>query len=469
MLSPPLRWAAVFNLHLNWGSAVERGSSDTLRIRDLNWEAVKAVQDKKVPRNHFVDKDITAWGVWWKCFHGKSLVAEDVKRIWELLGKPNPRLLGINPQQVIALAYRSARYELEPVTENSFIPAWNLCRLFGKNTNAMETFIAFARNVHDAGQLQLPSGKISPIWGGWIAAKPTLAAKTRLINLAEEWLGGVPATLQQATDSLNAVSPPPGTDMLDSMDEHTRRAYVQLVPMAKTWEAVPAPILDPAGPYTLSQLAVGDIRAAMAGLLTDCCQHLHGAASSCAALSYTHPQVAVWAVFKGDVVVAQSLVWKSADQKTLVMDSVEALGGYRNNTTVAHMFIAAAETVVGKLGIKRVLLSKTSYGMTSAVGNVLSDYSDLKSVDTPDPAVKLGYSDAGSKCYVVCQAEEGSVCEKKTEGLPPVAIQAHDTDQVCVDELMEDSDVCCEYCDAEVHPLCCVCPSCGADISEFVD
>jgi uncharacterized OB-fold protein len=38
-----------------------------------------------------------------------------------------------------------------------------------------------------------------------------------------------------------------------------------------------------------------------------------------------------------------------------------------------------------------------------------------------------------------------------------------------VNELMEGSDVFCEYCNAEVHPDCEICPSCGANISEWVE
>jgi uncharacterized OB-fold protein len=36
-------------------------------------------------------------------------------------------------------------------------------------------------------------------------------------------------------------------------------------------------------------------------------------------------------------------------------------------------------------------------------------------------------------------------------------------------ELMEGSGVFCEFCEAEVHPDCEICPSCGQDIAEWVD
>lgn len=465
MLSPALRWAAVSGLDTEW-PGVEPGSAETvrLRVRDLNWTAVKAVQDGKVHKNHYVHKDITSWGVWWKIFSNKGLEVDGLKTVWEMVGRANVRHMGISPKQVLELAERCAGELGERMSPNAFIPAWNLCRLFGKNSNALETHIARAGNVHDAGQLRLPAEKISPVWGGWIVAKPTLAAKTHLITLAEEWLGGPPATLQEAVDALNAVAPPPGTDMLDSMPEHTRKAYLSLMPKAKTWEAIPAPHMWPIGEYSIQQLAVGDIRAPMAGLLTDCCQHLHGAAASCAALSYTSAHVAVWAVFKGSMMVAQSLVWKSKDQDSLVLDSVEALGGYKSNTTAAALFISAAQSVVGRLGVKKVLLSTTRYGMTHTVLDLVDE---TKIKKTPEPAVSLGYSDATPECVVIASIGKGTL-PKAHKNLPTVDVDVSD-EATCIDEYAEDSGVFCEHCGAEVHPLCCTCPECGADITEWVD
>jgi uncharacterized OB-fold protein len=38
-----------------------------------------------------------------------------------------------------------------------------------------------------------------------------------------------------------------------------------------------------------------------------------------------------------------------------------------------------------------------------------------------------------------------------------------------INELLEGSGVFCEYCNAEVHPDCEICPSCGHNISEWID
>lgn len=151
--------------------------------------------------------------------------------------------------------------------------------------------------------------------------------------------------------------------------------------------------------------------------------------------------------------VAQSFVWRSTED-SIVLDSVEALSA---DLPVAELFEAAAQAVVGRMGIASVLVGGSHYGVTKRIARKGAQ------IKTPEPMFKLGYSDARCGCRVVAVANQDPT--RELTPLPAsdaVAAQG-------VNELMEGSDVFCEHCDAEVHPAAEICPACGQDISEWVE
>jgi hypothetical protein len=129
---------------------------------------------------------------------------------------------------------------------------------------------------------------------------------------------------------------------------------------AKTHEEIPAPGGSAGlavGKFVVRQLAHDDITAAAIGVLTNCCQHLRGAASRAAAQTYTDATSAVWVVEEKGKIVAQAWVWRTT-ANGIHLDSVEGLGG-RSRFTEA--FKAAAEAAVGRLGVEVVTAGGTQW------------------------------------------------------------------------------------------------------------
>jgi hypothetical protein len=470
-LSPALRWAAIHGL-----------DGETLvRIRHLNWQAVKQVQDKEVGRQFFVAARVKSRTTWWKQM--KPFCAGiNPTHVWKGAGMPDLMSLKLAMGTFKLLMEEQLSLTVDHKTVfsvvNDVLPALTLARLFGKDTKNMwayiQTFIyvgdttVVSKHIHDAGQCQLTDKYFSPVWGKLLLAKPTLVQKTRWFGVAEEHLGHAPKTLEEAVAALDVVYTP-SDSLLDSLAENSRSKYLALIGHEKKCEMIPAPggvngVV--AGNYVLKQLEVGDIRAPMAGLLTDCCQHLEGAASACAHMSYVSPYSAVWAVFKGDNMVAQSWVWRSSDYTTLVMDSVEALHGHRDNRTVADLFVSAARCVVGTLGVERVAVSKTEYGMTRSVRSAAVFVCDMA---LPKMADSVQYSDATPYLNILAGAVN-------TYADVPAVVAVDDTVpyDIGIDVNAEpeyDTGIVCHYpdCEVDVNPAATVCWACGRDITEWVE
>jgi hypothetical protein len=176
------------------------------------------------------------------------------------------------------------------------------------------------------------------------------------------------------------------------------------------------------------------------------------------------PEAAIYALIKGAKMVAQAFVWRSVDGTDVVFDSIEALRN-ADVSVVVEAFAAAAQQIVGRFGIRRVLIpTSCGYGFTSEVK--MAKAIDLDEVKTPKTAFPLSYSDAGSHCVVLAVAsKKDGIRLKKPMPSPEAAVQSDEA----VNVLQEDSGVFCEHCDAEVHPAAEICPVCGEDISEWVE
>ena len=121
------------------------------------------------------------------------------------------------------------------------------------------------------------------------------------------------------------------------------------------------------GDWVLESLAPGDPIGPMLGLATNCCQHLDGAAKSCAKAIWKHRRAGAWVVrYKGKI-VAQSYIWVSAD--VLVVDSIEALSGAYVEG-IAAMYKKAAKDLT-KEGWE-VYVGHTGYGITREVVRLLN-------------------------------------------------------------------------------------------------
>jgi hypothetical protein len=233
---------------------------------------------------------------------------------------------------------------------------------------------------------------------------------------------------------------------------------------SKNHETIPAPggVLGlKVGKFVVRQLAHDDMTAPAVGIITNCCQHLRGAARHAAEQTYTDATSAVWVVEEAGKIVAQAWVWRTTTDG-IHLDSVEALG---SRTRFSEAFKAAAEAAVGRLGVSVV----TAGG----------DQWDGKRV-TVTPVTPLGYvGDFDGKGTVLA----GNVAKRSmsshrtgmdgyrrvplpTQGepvvVPPTPAPTHN------EKPDQDYETLCEHCWADVHPDATECWNCRIDISEWV-
>lgn len=439
------RWAAIHG--------VDPPSEGPLRIRHLNWEAVKVAQrgPRAAAAAGLLPAGVALASAWFR-FAPTPWIARRALR--ERL--PDPEAQGVSRSAFAAWMRQAA---LEGTDEaNALRPALALARLFGRDIEAARRFVG-ARSVHDAGQLNLPEERFSSRWGGWLVGHPAGWTWVHLLAVVERELGRLPgstAELRAVADRV-ALRAPSGWLLGLGVPPDLVGDYLKLFASpGKSYEMVPHVEVED-GEYTLRRLAADDPTGVVAGLLTDCCQHLHGAAAACARAVWTRPDAAVWVVRKAARVVAQAFVWVSTEGD-LVLDSVEALGG-QDAGKLASLFERAARRALGVLGVRRVLIGDTHYGCSPRVAP------GGPRVATPTPALgDFGYSDARGGCRVVAEGQDMDV-------LPmPTGVDAGGSCRSpAINALLEDSGVFCEWCEAEVHPLAETCPCCGRDISEWVE
>ena len=90
-------------------------------------------------------------------------------------------------------------------------------------------------------------------------------------------------------------------------------------------------------------------------------------------------------------VKAESWAWRGKDGE-LCFDSIEAKSGI-NVVRVANLYVEASKKLLGKLGITRITVGLTSYGITGDIRNILGV--DYKATDKPAKMIKkVKYTDA---------------------------------------------------------------------------
>lgn len=440
--------------HLRWTAMHGHEDGSVLRPSNMNWTMVRNVRDGKVKIKEVMPE---------KAFTSRSRYRSGWVKFPVFYKNTGT---DICPALNWGISVRMMEDTLaalkidQPSTEELAIPIMNLIRLFGKNSVALKQWITRFHTdemdnetaVHDAGQIVLPSTKISPRWGELMVSHPSLKNYSMLFSDIEKAI----STKELKWEAVKSVIDKLDLSKQSMLEKHVpnprmAQEYIDLMSLEKGYCEVPLPKPVTVGQYQLQGLDSSDIRAPLAGLLTNCCQHLHGAAASCARATITSPKVAVWAIFKGEKMVAQSLVWRSGDW--LVLDSIESLGDLPKE--VVDMYVTACQSVLGVLGIEGVAVGNTSYGITRKIKTLDTSFS-------PEKISDMTYYDCGWNCPVV------AVGHKMTTEVEAV-YETLTSDVQAVNELLEGSDVYCEYCDAEVHPAAEICPSCAQDISVWVD
>ena len=425
-----------------------------LTHRDLNWETLAKMN--RTQMLEMVPLSIRA------------------RVVWRDLGINMPREITIMPK---GLAIKTFRSIMTWVVETCKVqaPAYGvehyeavirLTMLFGRDSEGCIRYLQSYMKVysldlygirllavHDASQ-KLPSRKIHPGWKTFVVtnfASQHFGSVMDNLDLVEEICGGVPKSVGEARVKFLQAGVAWDFDL-----NFAEKSFVR-VNESKNFEMCPHVEISE-GEYTLRKLDSTDTRQLTAGRLTDCCQHLNGAGAVCAQLAWTSGICAIYAAFKGERMVAQTFAWRATDG-SLVFDSIEALRDV-NRTAVLPLFSQCADAVLGRLGVTRVLVGVTNYGITNEFYDL---YAESKTVRTPDCMTHLGYSDAKAGCKVVCEAKQGA------EPVVNFEYPEGADHQAAVNQFMEGSGVFCEYCDAEVHPACEICPDCGNNISKWVD
>jgi len=394
-IAPWARWAAV-----SGGVLEARATLGVIGLMDLNWAEVDRLQ--KGPRWQRVQHAPAR--LQWQFLHGVDR-PDGIAKEMAVIGAPLATY-----QALCALA------GVEPFAGPDHKaglrqPAMNLARLFGR-LGEVQRYAALkgvgldTLGIHDLGQFALPFGRFDAQgWRRLVFKYPTetLARSAQWAEIERE-LGRAPATLvelrtvaakllysgiETVTDlEVATVAAKAG------LDQFRFEAYRSLMRgTLKEWEAVPAilvygPDLGLEGEWRLRQLPAWDPLGPMLGVVTNCCQHLHGAAASCARAGVQSPYTAFWVVEYRGQVVAQAWVWRSKGDQ-LVLDSVEGLDtAYVEG--VAKLLRAAALQAIGRLGITGVRLGHTSYGLTKAVSKVLGC---TPCADEAEMAAPTGYAD----------------------------------------------------------------------------
>ena len=295
------------------------------------------------------------------------------------------------------------------ISPSEYIPLSNLLHVFG-NADVITQFCnTHELTLHDAGQFVVNFDyKIKPSWIHIFMESRGLLKFISRVPEIEQYLGGVPKTVTECKEAISGIIG--GSEMYEmyelGMDDFRIKhysLYVQNTP-TKTYECIPAPgglngIV--AGDYVIRQLAFDDTRQLFAGEYTGCCQHLFGAASSCAKASYEQPTAAVWGVFKHGRMIAQSFVWRSGD--ILVLDSIEYVKC--NHETVALLYVLAARSVINHLGIEAVTFG-WEYNTVEELIVERSKPGMCHEINTPDPEFKLDYTDTKDTVVVIASTKE---------------------------------------------------------------
>jgi len=398
-ISPWARWAALSG----------RPNTGWIQMKDLNWAEVDRLQ--KGPKwkryTHMPER-----GKWW-----------NLQGVDQPVGFPDGFLgkvpMGLYKRVMNDLGlFPFGGYDREGMRG----PVVKLCTLFGGmdaiNKHIDSLYIRTGEGIcwpsstlfHDAGQFFLDLRINIPGWRRLVQLHPEAIMYSGQWLAVEQSLGRVPKSLSELrTEALKVkytdvenreVAELAAQYRLGQEDFLDYQKFLKDLP-TKWLETIPmVQVIGEAvgleGDWRLRRLLADDPLGPMLGVATNCCQHLHGAASSCAKDGMKSASSSFWVVeYKGSV-VAQSWVWRADD--VMVLDSIEALNSAYVEG-IAHLYKEAARRTIGKLGITEVRIGDTAYGITREIMRLLPNepvstvgYHTLKHWDDNRPWTK--YTDA---------------------------------------------------------------------------
>lgn len=307
-------------------------------------------------------------------------------------------------------------------------PAVKLLEVFGSAKEVLAFVDKTDRDLHDAGQFSLPLNfKVKQEWRGIFMQSPKLIRHAGSMADVEKYLKRVPRGPKEFTEVLAKVAKADvALGLLSDFGVSNSEIadYTNYIKRNKPKKLVNIPA--PGGihgikhrGYHLRQLSHDDPTQLYAGVLTHCCQHLHGAADSAAKAIWKYSDHAIWAVYRGDEMIAQSMVWKGkltdGISYGLVLDSIEY--GDEFNHIIARLFKLAARSVLGKLGVVVVYEGeKCKYLKTLKRRNGASGFTQVTANAPKRPNIDF-YSDCGRACRVLV----GETPDECSTGETPIA------------------------------------------------
>ena len=276
------------------------------------------------------------------------------------------------------------------------LPMLNLFRLFGNNIQAYQHIGAVDYwKIHDLGQFNLPKGKIDPVWGNVVLAKPTLKPYLSNIREIEEVLGRPPRDHKEVTAILEGPLKDSigfGQEWGVFLSKAEIADYNRLFECGgKSAEFLPQ-VRGEYNGLTIRKLNAHEKMGPLIGRLSGCCQHLHGAARDCAVKTYIDPTMGVYVVEDSrKQLVAQTFAYRTLCD-SIVLDSVESRSIYEDKAAdVAHLIKMTFDEVVKSqtMCVRQVVIGNTSYGMTQDVskhikGALKSNLREIRKLDYKD-------------------------------------------------------------------------------------
>ena len=358
-LSRVARVAAIRNI-----DTMEMMNSERVRIRDLNWDAVK---------------------YWLSKSKREQTKLFSVKEAWYALYKRVPNGIdndsSVHPSNLDKVMLKSFRMLMSDKPENedfgSFSePAIRLSYFF-RDSQSVKRFIVKGgfTSVHDAGQFILPQRVDLDFWKRMALRDPNFLKFSGAFYTIERLVkkGDIKKLPESLTDLKEAASLCSYEDVGNmevsfiaasyNLSENDAKKYDDFFKNnpRKSFESIPHVFIE-GGDYTFEKMDGFDIEGPFLGLATSCCQHLSSVGAPCAKAGYRSGFSGFYVVRKNNEIVAQSWAWRSEDG-SLVFDSIEAKSS-TSESAIAEIYMAAAKELIGKLGVTQVLVGNTGYGLT---------------------------------------------------------------------------------------------------------
>ena len=379
-LSTDLRWAAIqdrYSVEVYGKPTKDISSKEEsrgyyyLNKSDINWEAVKEVQDLRLNKKMRLLNNHS-------CFprargfmnaYGITTTSSNIPSVI------NHKALKI----LTAVEYNADHNFIEDLIK--------VAQIFGAESKVIakrheDDCISFQYYIHifvNRSNIVLIDKPLPQQWNQFFLNNLDLAQYANhvtpdmeLFKSPQEFSRWVASKRYDGVEGFESLTEVCGRNNLTQQQFNMLKSYIQKG-TNKTSEMLPfvridgSTIPEVGHQYIIEKLDSNDPLALIVGVETDCCQHIQGVGKPCAIHSWEQSDSAIYVLRKNGQVVAQSWVWRNTDDG-VVFDSIEAKRGVDTNKA-GLMFKALADALIGKLMIDEVYIGNTSFGVTRVISD----------------------------------------------------------------------------------------------------